>query len=586
MGWEDEADKLGIPKSTPNEVPNEQSATSGWERHADSLGIPGAPEKPAESPGLVSQIGSGLKEIGKGALGTLSNWAGGVNTLSGEALPVDIIDRGGSKAPTTAKVPLSGLTDPSKRREIERGLSDATTFGLAEKAGNAVSDLVTPNLSLSDVTAGKHRQTLASTAEQDAQNAPGYREAGGAAGMLLPDITAVAGVGKKVIGALAKDGEKAVVNNRIAEIVGGGHGNPRAVYSERKALVRAEPAVKEVLASPAGADIAKHAAHDPSEGARVAGDWIAKVSESRPADYATVDKYTRGWDPQAVHDEIVSMEHSIKGAGFGDKKKALRDLAHDIDDGYLEGVNSRNKNHAVNVEPDTGGVAAESVGGEKTAALSEPNFTPTRANAGSPEAGYSQLGGEVTPTSENATVKIATDHVAPGNLPTVELRDYATRLVKKTNDAAENEMNKYKESVIKDILNRHLDVAAAHHPDAAGAVTRIREMNKQVMALKRIQSTLIDRAERKAANGLASAGLGAIVGGATGHGGHGDILDRIAGAAEGAATGYLTHRVALPIAQKAARGIRPALGALAKSGALEAAKDTARVVSVGKDDDK
>lgn len=65
-------------------------------------------------------------------------------------------------------------THPEARRELERGLSDTITFGLAEKAARAVGERIgDPSFA-------------AETAQSDAQVAPGSRTAGGIAGAFVP----------------------------------------------------------------------------------------------------------------------------------------------------------------------------------------------------------------------------------------------------------------------------------------------------------------------------------------------------------------------------------------------------------------
>jgi len=79
--------------------------------------------------------------------------------------------------------PVDTLTDPSKRRELERGVGNAATFGLA------------------NYVAGKADPSFAASAAPDAAAAPGYRRAGEAGGMLLTNPVGAA-AGKLVGGAI------------------------------------------------------------------------------------------------------------------------------------------------------------------------------------------------------------------------------------------------------------------------------------------------------------------------------------------------------------------------------------------------
>lgn len=108
-------------------------------------------------------------------------------------------------ATTTAHVLRhpSELGDPSKRRELERGLDDMVTLGFGQKLADAVT-------SRPDVAAGmdflqRHgvpigeRRSLAETAPEDQANAPGYRTAGNLAGMFTPGAVTTLGRGGSAV---------------------------------------------------------------------------------------------------------------------------------------------------------------------------------------------------------------------------------------------------------------------------------------------------------------------------------------------------------------------------------------------------
>jgi hypothetical protein len=86
--------------------------------------------------------------------------------------------------------PVATLTNPSKRRELERGVSDMATLGLAEKAGNAVDP------------------KFAATAEADPSAAPGMRTVGAAIGAPLP--SAVNNVIGRAVGTGVQGASKAI----------------------------------------------------------------------------------------------------------------------------------------------------------------------------------------------------------------------------------------------------------------------------------------------------------------------------------------------------------------------------------------
>lgn len=128
--------------------------------------------------------------------------------------------------------PLRTLADPGKRRQLERGVSNAVSFGLAEKAGNFVDP------------------AFAATATPDAEAAPGYEELGTAAGAFLPNAAAdmaargvgkAVGAGAKAIGKL-KTGASARDVARAAEVIGEGAGR-----KARKGLQGDAEGLKSVL---------------------------------------------------------------------------------------------------------------------------------------------------------------------------------------------------------------------------------------------------------------------------------------------------------------------------------------------------
>lgn len=124
----------------------------------------------------------------------------------------------GAALADAAQHPTETITDPAKRRELGRGVSDITTFGLAEKAGNAVGSW-----------AQKHgldfegAPNFADTAKSDAEEAPGYRGLGQAAALPLPNLPAeVAGraIGAGIKGAVNLAGKGAdVVAKPVAKVV-------------------------------------------------------------------------------------------------------------------------------------------------------------------------------------------------------------------------------------------------------------------------------------------------------------------------------------------------------------------------------
>jgi len=176
------------------------------------IGLSG-PGSKDENPGDVitkpvpTSVGGAAKQVGEGALDSVKSFGRGIKTLSSEASPYN---------ESGAHVPFSGLTDPSKRRELERGVSDVVTLGAAEKLGNVVDP------------------QFAATAKPDAEAAPGYREAGGVAGSALPSVLEVAGqAGKKAFsGAVERAGNKVV-----DEVATGARPDVRRDLGEKREII-------------------------------------------------------------------------------------------------------------------------------------------------------------------------------------------------------------------------------------------------------------------------------------------------------------------------------------------------------------
>lgn len=139
---------------------------------------PDAPiQPPVAEPSFVDRLGAGLTNIGH----TIAAGAGAVKTA--------------------VTHPVDTITDPSRRREFERGLDNMVTLGygqrLAARIGNALGDA--PATALGPETFNGTQ--AANTQAADREAAPGFREAGGIAGMFTPGAANAIG---KVGGAAVK----------------------------------------------------------------------------------------------------------------------------------------------------------------------------------------------------------------------------------------------------------------------------------------------------------------------------------------------------------------------------------------------
>lgn len=100
------------------------------------------------------------------------------------------IASGAGAAADALSSPTELLTNPSKRRELERGVDNMVTLGYGQKAADWVSRKFDPP-----------ETQLGATKDSDQQAAPGYRELGEGAGMLLPGASSLAGkLGGKLAG--------------------------------------------------------------------------------------------------------------------------------------------------------------------------------------------------------------------------------------------------------------------------------------------------------------------------------------------------------------------------------------------------
>ncbi len=135
------------------------------------------------------------------------------------------------------KHPLATLADPSRRRELERGVSDVATLGMAERLANAIDP------------------KYAGTAQVDAESAPGFRAVGDIAATPLPSVHGfvlgkVLGKGASAVGKLAGGAEKREIGRAAEKVVEGSRGNARkALTTDDKALHRALAEEPELMAA-------------------------------------------------------------------------------------------------------------------------------------------------------------------------------------------------------------------------------------------------------------------------------------------------------------------------------------------------
>lgn len=271
-------------------------------KETQKIGLSG-PGSKDENPSdvVTAKVPEGPKDIpshvASGAVESVKSMGRGAGVLLGEASPV------GSEG---LKVPFSGLNDPSKRRELERGASDVVTGGLAQKIANKVSP------------------ELKATEESDAKSAPNYRDAGGLAGGFLPNPLGYAagktieasGAGIRTVAEKLNPGAESRIANRTIDDLARGAGRPArvelgTVRKEIKEIIKTDP---ELAAKP--------------KDANVTGDAIDKALEARTSELdqrykSATDKYVSDGVPQSeIHDTTTPIGHEPMSA-IPKKGKAL-----------------------------------------------------------------------------------------------------------------------------------------------------------------------------------------------------------------------------------------------------------------------
>lgn len=302
-------------------------------------------------------------DIASGAAHSVKSIGRGLATLSGEASPL---------GPDGARVPFSGLMEGSKRRELERGVSDVVTFGLAEKAANLIPD-------------------YAASAAPDAAAAPGYRDAGGVAGMALPnpvgEAVNIAGkVGRDAIGAagaVAKlggrkagdaieavgEGSMARSNKRMHNVISEG-----GTVKQKAALDQVEMADVEMFRN---TPALKRAAGNAEKVHAAAEDTLAPI--------------------EATQKETLARAQMIAGPAQADSAAAaLRDahakLAANFDEAEIAQAMEKHIKKAEKWAEEGKSIPLETLRGEKSrlqdiANNKGPNAEPTAAQAAAREAG-------------------------------------------------------------------------------------------------------------------------------------------------------------------------------------------------------
>jgi hypothetical protein len=182
-----------------------------------------AKQQPAPKPSLLQRLGQGLSDAGR----TVAAGAHGVYDA--------------------ARHPIDTLTDPSKRRELERGVDDMVTLGAGQKVagwlGRKLGD--SPDVDLQ------------ATQGQDAASAPGYRAGGNLVGAVIPGAASLAGKGGAALAERALGGVAA-----HGAMSGAAMGAARGVLGYEAGAVPAA-AAQAAIAGQSPLDAAREAATNP-----------------------------------------------------------------------------------------------------------------------------------------------------------------------------------------------------------------------------------------------------------------------------------------------------------------------------------
>jgi hypothetical protein len=189
---------------------------------------------------------------------------------------VESVGRGVKTIATAAMNPknVDSSNDSSRRREVERGLSDVM-LGYPERIANSAFP------------------ELAETRKGDAEKAPGYRDAGGVVGGFLPNPVGVALGGVANVAKEAAPGAaNRIAGRQINELSKGAHPSVRGelgqVKPELRKLIQSDP---EIVSAP----------KDTSASLKAVDDALAKRTTELDRRYqSATDKYVSDGVPEMV----------------------------------------------------------------------------------------------------------------------------------------------------------------------------------------------------------------------------------------------------------------------------------------------
>lgn len=345
---------------------------------------------------------------------------------------------------------------------------------------------------------------------------------------------ALGGVAGRAVEGLQRFAKGRVVAQGISDVA---EGSSRL---EKRKLAKAIGPVREEMATKEGIAIGDAAHSDPAKARELIIAQRKKLTEDRQGNYATVDRATGGVDPNGLIQHLEAKKAALKGPGLSGERASIDSMIEDIRDNWIK------PNESTRPPP---------------AAPAKPKYaTELERFSHEDPAGFDYLepNGKVTATSEQATVagKNAKPPVAPGEttgmtdanpvqpgrVPTIELRDYVTRVQQEAdktmgalNESKQKARMDMKADLVKEYLNKHLNEAAKVSDGDANTVAKIHEMNKRIVAYGALENALKKKIDDQATAHLGTSKLGML--------GH---------AAEGAMflTGHHKEAVAMLLIQK------------------------------------
>lgn len=215
--------------------------------------------------------------------------------------------------------PVDTLTDPAKRRELERGVSNAATFGLAQKIGEAVDP------------------KFAATAAPDAAAAPGYQSAGELAGMFLPNVggKALEGAARGVMANAPERVGARILSNIASGESGGAAGGKNWRNLMAKAGPDGEKAIGEIEKAGLTKPLATQAAAHPAKA-------LAEVNKALEANertalgpvYKAIDEAGTGPDTTKIGNELLDRANAARAKGQPEVAQAIERYTKHLDTNY------------------------------------------------------------------------------------------------------------------------------------------------------------------------------------------------------------------------------------------------------------